>query len=220
MLRERFLGLFGAATGLLAALLMLTAGIVHNIEVAAASSSSTIAAALVESQLSTLIGTYLLMLGVLFFLFFLGYLRSKTSAHGEGLAWLSRTAFGAGLVGAAMLLLSAHFGQALMILSSYGGETQVAKSLYLLDWNWYLLVEAIPLAVFIGASSAYGLASEEWPRWITWSGFPISLLLVFPYVTGGGIMFSYIWIGALSIYLARNQRRTMAASPPLQRAVD
>ena len=215
---QRTLGLLGALSGLVASFLLFTSGIVNNIEVAATSSSNTIARVLVDSQQKILIGTYMLMLGVLFFLFFLGFLRSKTSAAGEGLAWLSKTAFGGGLVGAAMLLLSAHFGQALMILSSYGGETQVAKSLYLLDWNWYLLVEAIPIAVFVGASSAFGLGSGEWPRWLTWSGIPISLLLALPYVTGGGMMLSYIWIAALSIYMARDQRRTIVASPNLDKA--
>lgn len=218
MIRDRIMGLFGAASGLFAALLMFTAGIVNNIEVAATSSSSTIAAVLVESQQSILIGTYMLMLGVLFLLLFLAFVRSQATAAGQGLDWLSRAAFGAGLVGAAMLLLSAHFGQALMILSSYGGETQVAKSLYLLDWNWYLLVEAIPMAVFVGASSAYGLVSEQWPKWITWSGILVSLLLVLPYVTGGGIMLSYIWIGALSIFMVRVRRRTIVAPGPFDRA--
>ena len=218
MVRERNIGLFGAASGLLASILMFSAGVVKDIQVAATSSSSTIASVLVDSQQTILIGTYMLMLGVLFFLLFLGFVRGQATVTGHGLDWLSRTAFGAGLVGAAMLLLSAHFGQALMILPSYGGETQVAKSLYLLDWNWYLLVEAIPIAVFVGASSANALLSQEWPMWISWPGLAISLLLVLPYVTGGGIMLSYLWIAALSIYLVKDQRRMMDGAAPANRA--
>lgn len=218
MHREGILGLLGAGSGLVASILMFTSGIVNNIEVGATSSSSTIAGALVNSRQEILIGTYTLMVGVLFFLFFVGFLRKKTSSHAEGLDWLSITAFGGGLVGAAMLLLSAHFSQALMALPSYGGETQVAKSLYLLDWNWYLLVEAIPIAVFVGASSAYGLVGEEWPRWLTLSGIPISLLLVLPFVTGGGMMLSFLWIAALSIHLVRDHQRAMDTLTPANRA--
>lgn len=136
---------------------MFAAGIINDIEVAATSSSSTIAAAVIDSQQSVLVGTYLLMLGVFFFIIFIAYLRGQTSLQSEGVDWLSRTAFTGGVVACAMLLLSAHFGQSLTILPGYGTETQVAKALYLLDWNWYLLVEAIPIAVFIGANSVFGL---------------------------------------------------------------
>ena len=161
MKRDRILQYFGAASGLVAAVLMFSAGIINDIEVDAVSSSSAIAAAIIDSQQEVIFGTYLLVLRVFFFF---GYLRGEASGQRVEAHWLSRTVFGAGLVGCAMLLLSAHFGQSLTILSSYGNETQVAKSLYLLDWNWYLLVEAIPIAVFIGANSINGLFNDVWPR--------------------------------------------------------
>jgi hypothetical protein len=119
-------------------------------------------------------------------------------------------------VAAAMLLLSAHFGQALTILPRYGSETQVAKALYLLDWNWYLLVETIPIAVFIGDYSALGFLGKHWPWWINGPGLASAVLLLIPFVTGGGIMLGYVWTAALAIYQLIAERRT----DPTQQAQD
>lgn len=207
MKREKSLRLFAAASGLAAAGLMFASALVHNIEVAAVSSSPTIAAAMVDAQQTGLLGAYLLMLGVFFFIFFAGYLRMGAPPGTPSIGWLVDTAFGAGMVAASMLLLSAHFGQALTILPRYGGETQVAKALYLLDWNWYLLVEAIPIAVFIAGNSAVGVLANRWPWWLNWPGLAISAILLLPFVTGGGIMLSYLWIAALSVYQLNVERR-------------
>lgn len=200
MTGAKVLRIFGAAAGLIAAVLMFGSEILRDVEVPAVSPSSNIAAGIIDAQRSIFMGTYLLMVGVFFFIFFVGYLRGRSSPRHEEVGWLPNTAFAGGLVAAATLLLSAHFDQSLTILSGYGAETQVAKSLYLLKWNWYLLVEAIPIAVFIGANSLHGLLREEWAWWIIWPGLAISLLLVLPYVTGSGVMLSYIWVGALSIH--------------------
>ena len=200
MKRERALRIVGAGSGLAAAVLLLSSVIFGDIGAPAVSHSSSIAAAVVENQQSVFVGSYLLMLGVFFFILFAAYLRGQCAAD-EGAGWLPNAAFAGGLVASAMLLLSAHFDQALTILSGYGNETQVAKSLYLLKWNWYLLVEAIPLALFAGAHSVYGLLRRRWTWWINWPGLALALLLLLPYVTGGGVMLSYLWIGAVSIHL-------------------
>ena len=216
MKRERALRIFGAGTGLFAAVLMFSSVIFRDIQVPAVAHSSTIAAAIVEGQRSTFVGTYLLMLGVFFFIFFIGYLRGQSFRHRDGVGWLANTAFAGGLVASAMLLLAAHFDQSLTILSGYGNETQVAKTLYLLKWNWYLLVEAIPLAVFVGANSVHAQIRNEWAWWINWPGLALSLLLLLPYVTGSGVMLSYLWIGVLSIHRLMRERK---ARPPEEAVV-
>lgn len=212
MNREKIVRLFGAGSGLVASALLIASGIVHDIEISATSSASTIAAAVVESQQSILIGAYLLMLGVFFLLFFVGYLRGGGISSADEFSWLANTGFGGGLIAGGMLLLSAHFIQSLTILQSYGAESQVAKALYLLDWNWYLLVEAIPIAVFIGANCAYALYHAEWPAWIAWTGIGIALLLLLPFVTGGGLMLSYGWLALLSIHRIFVENRAFSAA--------
>jgi hypothetical protein len=192
---------FGAAFGLLSAALLFASGIVNDITVPAVSSSSTIAAALLREQTRILVGTYLLMLGAFFLVLFTAYLRHYLVLKANEDNWLISVAFGGGLIAASMLLLSAHFGQAFTILSSYGSETQVAKALYLLDWNWYLLVEAPPIAAMVASIGVIGATRKVLPRWLSWSGILLAFLLLVPFITGGGIMLSYLWLGALALVI-------------------
>lgn len=197
---------FGATFGLLSAALLFVSGIVNDITVPAVSSSSTIAAALLREQTRILVGTYLLMLGAFFLVLFTAYLRHYLVLKANEDNWLISVAFGGGLIASAMFLLSAHFGQAFTILSSYGSETQVAKALYLLDWNWYLLVEAPPIAALVASIGVIGVTRKVLPRWLSWSGILLALMLLVPFVTGGGIMLSYLWLGALALVILFDMR--------------
>lgn len=210
MIEETYLEQFGALTGLLASTLLFIGSIVNDVEVSATSSSSTIARVLTQSQTTILVGTYMTMLGVFFFLWFLAYVRYFLLESLENEHWLISAGFGGGLVAAAMLLVAAHFSQAFTILSSYGSETQVAKALYLLDWNWYLLVEAPALAAMIGAISAVGFTHNVLPRWLSWWGALLTVVLLAPFVTGSGIMLAYLWLAALSILLLFEKRQAVA----------
>ena len=205
--------ILGAATGFVSAALLIASAIFRDIQVPVVASSSTIARAIIENQQSVFVGSYLLMLGVLFFLLFVGYLRGNYLVENDQYAWLPHAAFAGGIVMSAMLLLTAHFNQSLTILSGYGGETQVAKTIYLLKWNWYLLVEAIPVALFVGATSVYGLVQKRGAWWINWPGTAIALLLIVPYVTGGGVMLSYLWIGAFSLHRIISERKNNLPLP-------
>ena len=105
----------------------------------------------------------------LFFLFwFLGYLRScLQQAEGEG-GWVASVAFGGGLLAAGMLLVSGGFTLAGSVLSDYGRDPQVARTLAVLNWDWIAVV-SVPLAALVGGTAVVGLRfnpeSTEGHRW-------------------------------------------------------
>jgi len=111
------------------------------------------------------------------------------------------------LVACAMLLLAAHFSQAFTVLSRYGGETEVAKALYVLEWNSYLLVEAPALAGLIGATTAIGFTYKTFPLWLNLWGALLTLVLVGPFLPGIGVIVAFMWMAVVSIILLLRTRR-------------
>ena len=197
-----------AVSGVVASLLIMAGAILKDVneEVAVVASSSTIARTFIENRTEILVGTYLTILGVFFLVWFLGYLCSYLlEAIGEN-HWLVPVAFGGGLVACAMLLLASHFSQAFTVLSSYGAETQVAKALYVLEWNQYLLVEAPPLAALVGATTVIGFAYKAFPWWINGWGALLTPVLLSPVLPGSGVMVTFLWLIALSVLLTLRTR--------------
>ncbi len=198
----------GAACGLVASGLLLAGVIVGDVspEAPVGSSSDTIAAVLVEHRERILVGTYLTMLGAFFLVGFAAFLRGYLLAATGERNWLVAMAFGGGLVSAALLLVSAHVTQSFTVLTGYGADTQVAKTLYVLDWNEYLLVEAPPLAALVGATSALWLRERLPPRWLGWTGALVALSLLSPVLPGSGVLLAFLWIGVLSVLLVLRPR--------------
>lgn len=193
----------GAACGLVASFLIATGIVVSdmNDDVWITDSSSEIASTFIENQTAIFVGTYLMLLGVFFFISFIGYLRMYLVTHKNQNNWLVSVSFGGGLVACAMLLLAAHFSQALTIIDNYGGDTQVAKALYALEFNWYLLVEAPALAVFVGATVYIGFTDKALPAWLNVWGAFLTLALLSPVLPGFGVMVTFLWVAALSVQL-------------------
>jgi len=199
----------GAVSGLAAALLLIAGTIVSDINelVPVTASSSTIASTFVAQRTNLLIGTYLSLLGVFFLVCFLGYLKLfLQQAAGES-SWLVTVAFGGGLVACAMLLLAAHFSQAFTVLPTYSEETQVAKALYVLEWNSYLLVEAPALAALVMATAAIGFTRKVLPWWLTAWGGLLTFILLSPVLPGSGVTLTFLWLGVLSIWLLRRSEK-------------
>ena len=193
----------GALSGVIASVLIVTGMIVGDLNalVPVVSPSSTIATTFVAHRTKILISTYLSLLGVFFLMGFLAYLRAFLLDTTGEQNWLASVAFGGGLVACAMLLLAAHFNQAFTVLSDYGAETQIAKTLYVLDWNDYLLVEAPALAALVGATTATGFTYRVFPRWLNWWGALLTLVLLGPVLPGSGVMVTFLWVAALSVLL-------------------
>ena len=198
----------GAFSGVLASLLLIVGGGLTDINpiVDVTASSANIANVFIENQTELLTGTYLRLLGVFALMWFLAYLREVLLENASDKSWVISVAFGGGLIACAMLLLSAHFMQSFTILDNYGSETQVAKALYLLDWNWYLLVEAPALAALVGATTAISFSNKIFPRWMNWWGVLLTIILLSPGIPGSGVVVTYLWLAVLSVLLLLKTR--------------
>ena len=199
----------GASSGIAASVLISTGSIVSDINplISVAAASASIARAFVDNRTSILVGTYLTLLGIFFFLWFLAYLRAFLLEVTDEKNWLASVAFGGGLVVCAMLLLEAHFKQAFTVVSSFGAETQVAKALYILEWNSNLLVEAPALAGLVGATSVIAFAYKIFPWWLNLWGALVTLVLLGPFLPGSGVMVAFMWVAVVSIILLLRTRR-------------
>ena len=199
----------GALSGIAASVLIFAGSIVSDINplISVDAASASIARAFVENRTNILVGTYLTLFGIFFFLWFLAYLRAYLLEVTDDKNWLASVAFGGGLVVCAMLLLQAHFKQAFTVVASYGVETQVAKALYILEWNSNLLVEAPALAGLVGATTAIGFAYKTFPWWLNLWGALLTLVLLGPFLPGSGVMVAFMWVAVVSILLLLRTRR-------------
>jgi hypothetical protein len=162
--------------------------------------SATLAAYLARSESRAGLSTTLTLLAVLCFFPFLASL-SRQIRRAEGPdGWLASLVFGGGQVYAAMLLVMTALAFATRVILDYGGDTQVAKSLYVLGWE-FSYVFGPPLTALIGAASVASLLHGALPRWIGWVGLPVVLLLAIPYTTYFGFMFAFPWLTIVSIAL-------------------
>jgi hypothetical protein len=158
--------------------------------------------------------TTLTLLAVLCFLPFLAFLarqiRRAESPHG----WLASAAFGGGLVYAALLLVLAALTLATRVVTAYGDDTQVAKTLYVLGWE-FLSVLGPPLATLIGAASVASVLHGALPRWLGWAGLLVTVLLAIPALTYVGLLLAHPWLalvgGALLWRTVAVDRIQMAA---------
>ena len=199
----------GAVSGVVASFLIITGIVVSDLndDVSVSAPSNMIARTFIENQSVILVGNYLILIGVFFLISFLGYLRTYLLEATDEKPWLVSVSYGGGLVACAMLLLAAHFSQAFTVLDNYGGETQVAKALYVLEWNWYLLVEAPALAALVGATVAIGFAYKTFPWWLNGWGALLVLVLLSPVLPGLGVLVTFLWVAVLSVLLLLRTRR-------------
>ena len=197
----------GAMTGIaFVVLLCVSAVLVGNVDddLSASSPSSEIASALAEQADRVEIGSFIALLGVLSFLGFLAYFRSRLQrAEGDG-GWLTYMAYGGGLVTAVMFLMFVSFNFATTSISEHDLDTQVAKTFFVYKWN-YVWVLAPPMIAFtLGASLAI-VRYAVLPRWTGWIGFVVALSLLMPWI--GGVV-TLGWIAMISVVMLVQVWRT------------
>ena len=96
---------------------------------------------------------------------FVNYLRHVLQRAEPSRSFLPATASAGGLLFAGMLLVGLSIQIASGVVDDYGADTQVAKTFYLIGWD-FVYVFGPPLAVLIGATSAAGLLHGGVPRWL------------------------------------------------------
>lgn len=170
--------------------------------------------AMPEEQ-SSLAVSLILAATFVFFWFLAGLRQILSSLEGDD-GWLTQVAYGGGLVFVAMALVATGFMLAGQVLSDYGTDTQVAKTLFVLMWD-YIYVFGPPLAALVSATAAIILRQSAFPRWLGWMSLPFAALLVIPPLAWPGVPFFYLWVAILSVVLARRgfaiPRRSAAVQP-------
>lgn len=107
----------------------------------------------------------LFVLSVFFFLFFLAYLRDRLGRVGEQGAWMVSVLWGSGLLFAAMALLIGSVQAAQFVVSDYGPDTQVAKTLAVIGWD-NALVLGPPVGAFGASAAVLILRYKVLPWWL------------------------------------------------------
>lgn len=115
-----------------------------------------------------------------------------------------------------MALVATSIMVAGQVLSDYGADTQVAKTLFVLGWD-YIYVFGPPLAALVAGTAAVILRQGTFPRWVGWMSLPFALVLVVPPLAWPAVPLFYLWLAILSVTLLRRSfvitRRHAAMEP-------
>lgn len=134
---------------------------------------------------TVILGSFLLMLSGVFFLWFVGVLRAVLRPAEGGVGRLSTIAYGGGVATAALILAfpASNVAGALFAkqLSPEGAQT-----LYLFG-DVFLYPAAMASALLLAATALIALRTEALPRWLAWLSLVLALwLLIPPLGTSGG----------------------------------
>jgi len=130
--------------------------------------------------------------------------------------WLSSIAFGGGLVTAGVMLVGLSFKLANKSIGNYGADTQVAKMLYALEWDFSLAMSPA-LAALVAGSAVAILRGAPLPRWVGWFSVLVAVLLLAPGFYWIGVLATMIWTLLVTITMLVGTlggvRRQAAAQP-------
>ena len=197
----------GAFTGVIFVVLVAIGSGIGGDRIEPTDAPSDIARALMDRGDVARLGSIISLVGILFFFPFLAYLRNRLrKAEGED-GWLTSTAYGGGLVTAAMLLVVETLNLASLSISA-GVDPVVAQVLVVLSWRFFWVL-APPLIAFTLGSSLAIVRYSALPRWLGWVGFVVSLTLLAPWI---GILFAMPWILLVSLTLTYQAWNRQAAT--------
>jgi hypothetical protein len=167
-----------------------------------------------EKSNTILVGSFLFLLGCLFFLIFVGALRARlVRAEGEN-AFLAAIAFGAGLVATALLLLIPGPNIA-GALAEDELTPEAAQALTVVDDAFFVGAE-LAAALLLVATGLVILRHGALPRWVAWVSFLFALWLLIPPIGWAGLLVGVpLWTIAVSVLMwMRPGGEPAAARPP------
>lgn len=167
-----------------------------------------------EETNTILASAFVFMLGSLFFLIFVGALRSHLlAAEGPG-AFLTAISFGAGLATALLTLLIQGPNLAAAI-SAEELTAHAALTLSVIDDAFFVAAELMA-ALFLVATGLVILRYGPLPRWLGWASLVIALWMLIPPVGWAGLLLGFtLWTVLVSVLLwMRQAGEPVAARPP------
>jgi hypothetical protein len=144
------------------------------------------------------------LIGMLFFLPFLGYLWSVLRRAEGADGWLSTTALGAGLAGFIVKIASAA---PLLAANNEADGTRLHDALVRMN-DISFIVTMLPLGVFAAAVATVTLTTGALPRWLGWFAAATAPTLVvnglfFGSTEGPAFLLFLLWLICTSVVLTR-----------------
>lgn len=145
-------------------------------------------------------GSFIFMLGVLSFVWFLGSLAASLHAAEGGAGGMASTAFGGGLAMAVCALLLPSGGAAVALgagtMSPAAGDV-----LRYMPAIFFIGVELFAV-VLVGATALLTLRTAALPRWLGWVSLVLALVLLIPPIGWLGMLVGIpAWIVTVSLLL-------------------
>ena len=208
---------FDAATGIGFAVLTVVAFLLPGTPPKADDPTAKIAAFLGDHRKEILVGNFLLGLGAVLFLWFLGSLRSYLRAAEGGEGRLSAAAFGGGVAGIALLLPGGGVLNAVSfdLVKSGGASDELVRAVFDASGAFFALA-GLCFVAFFAAASCSGARSGALPPWAYWSGSAVAVIQVLGgfalfatsgfFASGGPMAFiaplaALAWIVAVSVLM-------------------
>ena len=173
------------------------------------------------NHMRNIIGAYIWVVGALAFLCFVTGLRSVLRGAEGGTGALSNLVFGAGVVFAAVWMVSAVAFSAVAYAVELRGATvsdpDFVKLLPQMAWMILLVGAGFAGLLLVLTTSILSLKTRALPRWLAWLGIVVAIALLFD-VIYVNIVPLLIWVLAASIVLLRRREETAtAAASPRER---
>jgi hypothetical protein len=209
----------GAIAGLLFAVLFVASSLFDPNPPSPHDQSAVIAAYMSDADRNLDLVITLGVAAVLCLVVFVSSLRQVLRTGSSESDWLSSIAYGGGLVAAAVLLIGISFKLANRSIGNYGDETQVAKVLFAIEWD-FAMVLAPALAALVAASAGAILRGAPLPRWLGWFSVLVSVLLLAPGFYWIGVLATMVWVLVIGLTMlvgtlasARDQVAVQAGTP-------
>jgi hypothetical protein len=206
-----------AATGIVAVIFWVVGFLLPGAPPKANDSLQQISSFLVDKRSDVLVGDFLIVLGAVAFLWWLGSLRSYLRSAEGGEGRLSAAAFGGGIAGVAILTVGACILSAAVFKVASFGDAPLNRAMA--DAAGFAFTGAgVGFAVTLGAASCSAARSGALPPWLYWLGSVgaaaqvVSLIALFAdsgFFAGGGafafiaFFVAAIWIVGTSVAIMR-----------------
>jgi hypothetical protein len=167
-----------------------------------------------DNENTIITGELILVLGVLFFIWFLGSLRSRLLAAEDGTGRVTSIAFGSGMLAALALIIQA----AALIQPTFADEGELsgeaAQAMSILSDAMFGVAE-VTLIPMLVATAVVMLRHGPLPRWLAWVSLLLALILAIIPIGWIGVIFGVpLWVLVTSVLLWMGQAEEPAAAPP------
>ena len=157
-----------------------------------------------EEDAAILIGTFVFMIGALFFLWFLGLVRARLYVAEGGTRRVTGIAFAAGVATGVSLLLMGGTQAAGAINNDR--LTPSAAQVYLGIGDGFFYAAELSAALFLLAVGLVTVSRGAFPRWLGWASFVVAVWLLIPPIGWAALIFAFpLWLVAASVITFRSK---------------